>query len=326
MKVTSRFTPGLFVTLGFGFGCGSDTGMIDPGASREPGFSAASYSSWSLPVNLGPVVNSASNDQGGFISKSGLVLYFVSTRPGGVGGQDIYVSRRPSAEDAWQTPENLGSRINTGSNEASPTLSTDGHLLYFHSNRPGGAGGNDLYVSRRQDKLDDFGWGPPENLGPPVNSSGNERNVTLFEEDESEEIVVFFDSDRPGGPGGVDIYCSSLTSGNSFGPAVLVPELSSASNDLLPAVRRDGLEILFDSDRPGTLGLRDIWFSTRPNTSSSWSAPVNLTVVNTPANDQRAALSFDGTSLYLSSNRAGGFGDSDLYVATRTKTGSADEE
>jgi Tol biopolymer transport system component len=326
MKVTSRFTPGLFATLGFGFGCGSDTGMIDPGASREPGFSAASYSAWSVPVNLSPLVNSASNDQGAFISKSGLVLYFVSTRLGGFGGQDIYVSRRASTQDPWQAPENLGSTINTGSNEASPTLSTDGHQLYFHSNRLGGAGGTDLYVSRRHDKLDEFGWKPPENLGPPINSSGNERNVTMFEEDESEMIVVFFDSDRPGGPGGVDIYSSSLTSDNAFGPAVLVPELSSLSNDLLPAVRRDGLELLFDSDRPGSLGLRDIWFTTRPSTSDSWSAPVNLTVVNTPANDQRAALSFDGTSLYLSSNRAGGLGDSDLYVSTRTKTSSESEE
>jgi Tol biopolymer transport system component len=326
MKVTSHFTPGLFATLGVGFGCGSDTGMIDPGASRYPGFSAVSYSSWSLPVNLGPVINSASNDQGAFISKSGLVLYFVSTRPGGFGGQDIYVSRRSSTEDSWQSPENLGSTINTASNEASPTLSTDGHQLYFHSNRLGGAGGTDLYVSRRRDKLDELGWKLPENLGAPVNSSGNERNLTVFEEDESGMILVFFDSDRPGGPGGVDIYSSWLTSDNSFGPAVLVPELSSASNDLLPAVRPDGLEILFDSDRPGTLGLRDIWFSTRVSTSDPWSVPVNLTVVNTPANDLRAALSFDGTSIYLSSNRAGGFGDSDLYVSTRTKISSDGEE
>jgi Tol biopolymer transport system component len=323
MKVTSRFTVGLFATVGLGIGCG---GMIDPEASREPAFSSAAYSSWSVPVNLGPVVNSASLDQGAFISKTGLSLYFVSARPGGFGGQDIYVSKRASTEDPWQPPENLGSTINTTTNEASPTLSADGHLLYFHSNRPGGAGGNDLYVSRRLDKLDDLGWKPPENLGAPINSSGNERSLTVVEEDESMMRVVFFDSDRPGGPGGVDIYSTSLTPDNSFGPAVLVPELSSAANELLPAVRRDGLELLFDSDRPGSLGLRDIWFSTRSSTSQPWSAPVNLTVVSTPANDLRAALSFKGTSLYLSSNRAGGFGDSDLYVSTRTKTASDDEE
>ena len=280
----------------------------------------ASNLNWSQPVNIGPPVSSASNDQGAFISKKGLSLYFVSTRPGGYGGQDMYVSHRATVDDPWGTPENLGPTINTSSNDASPTLSTDEHLLYFHSNRPGGLGGTDLYVSRRHDKRDDLGWQPPDNLGSEINSLGNERGLTLFEDDETETITVYFDSDRPGGLGGVDIYASTLSAARSFGPALLVPELSSPFNDLLPGIRRDGLEIFLDSDRTGTFGLRDIWVSTRARTSDPWSVPVNLgPVINSAALDGRAALSHDCTTLYFHSGRPGGLGDFDIYVSTRSK-------
>ena len=304
---------------------GVPTGAVGPAARASLAASdVPQFSDWSAPVNLGPMVNSSSDDQGAFISKDGLVLYFVSTRPGGFGGQDIYVTHRATVDDPWDSPQNVGPTINTSSNEATPTLSTDGHRLYFHSDRLGGFGGRDLYVSWRRDKQDDVGWESPENLGPEINTPGNERGLTLFEDDETETITVFFDSDRPGGPGGIDIYASTLNADGSFGPAVLVPELSSPFNELLPGIRRDGLEIFLDSGRPGTLGPRDIWVSTRASTLDSWSPPVNLTVVNSTAGDQRAALSFDGRSLYLASNRPGGFGDNDLYVSTRTKVTGPD--
>ena len=283
------------------------------------------FSEWSAPVNLGSPINSATNDQGAFISKDALSLYFVSTRPGGVGNQDIYVSHRASVDDPWGPPLNLGPTINTNSNEASPTLSNDEHLLYFHSNRPGGLGGTDLYVSRRLDKRDDFGWQPPENLGSEINSSGNERGLTLFEDEETETITIYFDSDRPGGLGGVDLYSSALDPDGSFASAVLVAELSSPVNDFLPAIRRDGLEIFLDSDRPGTVGLRDLWVSTRASTADPWSVPTNVgPLVNSAALDARAMLSFDGRSLYFHSGRPGGLGDFDIYVSTRTKLKAPD--
>ena len=288
---------------------------------------AASSTAWSQPVNLGPLVSSASNDQGPFTSRDGRSLYFVSTRPGGFGGQDIYVSHRASVDDSWGPPQHLDAPINTSSNDASPTLSNDGHLLYFHSNRSGGFGANDLYVSRRRDKRDDFGWQPAKNLGSEVNTAGNERGLTLFEDDETGAVTVYFDSDRPRGFGGVDIYASTLNADGSFGPAIMVSELSSLSNDLLPGIRRDGLEIFLDSDRAGTFGLRDIWVATRATTSDAWSTPVNLgPVFNSAALDVRAALSFDCTTLYFSSGRPGGMGDFDLYSSTRADCKSQEDE
>ncbi len=288
--------------------------------SAQGSLTAQSNATWSQPVNLGQPVSSASNDQGPFTSRDGLSLYFVSARPGGFGGQDIYVSHRASVRDPWGAPQHLGAPINTASNDASPTLSTDGHFLYFHSNRPGGFGANDLYVSRRRDKRDDSGWQAPENLGSEVNTPGNERGLTFFEDDETGTTTVYFDSDRPGGSGGVDIYVTTRDADGWFRPAILVSELSSPSNDLLPGIRRDGLEIFLDSDRPGTTGLRDIWVSTRARTTDAWSIPVNSgPVFNGTALDIRPALSFDCTTLYFSSARPGGLGDFDLYSSTRAK-------
>ncbi len=278
---------------------------------------AQQFSEWSAPVNLGPTVNSASNDAGSFISKDGLSLYFNSNRPGGFGGLDIYVSQRASVDDPWGSPQNLGPIINSSSDDQTSTVSLDGHRLYFASSRPGGFGALDIYVARRHDKRNDFGWEAPVNLGAGVNTSLPEIGPAPFEDDETGTITLYFSRDAIGAR---DIWASTLGADESFGPAVLVAELSSPFDDARPAIRRDGLEIFFDSNRPGSVGLLDIWVSTRASTSDRWSEPVNLgPVVNSAALDARPALSFDGTTLYFSSGRDGGFGGNDIYVSTREK-------
>jgi hypothetical protein len=103
-----------------------------------PSAHAQKYSDWSTPVNLGSVVNSASQDQQPAISKDGLSLYFTSNRPGGFGGFDMYVSQRASVDDAWGSPVNLGSNVNTSLNEGNPAFSRDGHAMFFQSDRPAG--------------------------------------------------------------------------------------------------------------------------------------------------------------------------------------------
>jgi len=288
------------------------------------------YSDWSAPVNLGPAINAAVPEQGPTISKNGLSLYFQSNRAGGFGGFDIYVSQRPTVDAPWGAPINLGSDVNTASDEQAPALSLDGHRLYFHSNRPGGFGGTDLYASRRHNKRDDFGWQPAENLGSGVNTAAQELQACVFEDDETGLITLYFTSpNRPGGLGGWDIYASTLQPDETFGTPVLVVELSSPFDDRAPGIRRDGLEIIFPSNRPGSLGslgLDDLWVSTRPSTSDPWSVPLNLgPVVNSEFSDAQPELSFDGTTLFFNgAGRVGGFGSFDLWVATRTKL-KADE-
>jgi hypothetical protein len=279
-----------------------------------------SFGPWDKPVNLGPVVNSAYNDNRPTISKDDLSLYFSSDRPGGSGGLDLWVSQRASRDDPWGVPKNLGPTINSSAEESAPSLSRDGHWLFFHSARPGGFGGLDLYASYRTNVHDDFGWQPPVNLGPGVNSASDDAGPILFQDEETGVTTLYFNSNRPGGPGDIDIYASTPTADGTFGPAVLVPELSSPSRDTRIALRHDGREAILATNRPGGSGGIDLWVSTRATTTDPWGTPVNLgSVVNTAFTDGAAALSSDSTTLYLYSNRPGGVGGDDLWVTMRKK-------
>ena len=278
---------------------------------------APKYSDWSAPVNLGAVINSSFNDQGPAISKDGLSLYFSSGRPGGFGGSDIWVSQRASQEAPWDSPINLGGVVNTAANESIPALSRDEHCLFFNSNTSGSF--NDIWASCRRHTHDDFGWETPMNLGEGVNSAFNDQGAGYFENDEGGAPLLFFGSDRPGGPGLNDIYVSQQLRNGSFGPASLVAELSSLADDLRPSVRFDGLEVFFFSSRPGSLGS-DLWTATRETVFDFWSNVENLgTVVNSSANDIHPYIAPDRRTLYFASNRPGGSGMQDLYVTTRTR-------
>jgi hypothetical protein len=281
---------------------------------------APKFSEWSAPMNLGPVVNSSSIDAGPVTSKDGLSLYIASTRPGGSGLNDIYVLQRNSVEEPWGAPVNLGGVVNTVSTEAGPGLSRDEHWLFFQSNRPGGLGALDIWVSYRQHIHDDFGWQPAVNLGPGVNSAFEDTSGGYFENDDAGVRQLFFASNRPGGLGQFDIYVSELLPDDTFGPASLVPELSSPLTEVDPSIRFDGLEVFFFSGRPVSFGGIDLWTATRGTVFDSWSTPTNLgPLVNTVATDTQPSIASDRQTLYFVSNRPGGFGDLDLYVTTRTK-------
>lgn len=296
-------------------------GMLALVITQAPSAQAQKYSDWSAPVNLGPVINTTSNDQDAAISKDRLSLYFASDRPGGFGGFDIYVSQRASVDDAWGPPVNLGPTLNTPFDEGNAAFSRDGHLMFFQSKRPGGFGGIDLWVSTRVHTHDDFDWQPAVNLGAGVNSGADDNGPTYFENDEEGAPQLYFGSSRPGGMGGADIYrCEQLADG-SFGAVVPVPELSSPFNENRPSIRHDGLEIFFHSNRVGSIGTAlDLWVATRESTLDAWSTPVNLGgTVNTAFQENQACLSPDNQTMVFSSNRPGGFGGIDLYMITRTK-------
>ena len=179
-------------------------------------------------------------------------------------------------------------------NDVSPMLTIDGHRMYFASNRPGGLGGNDIYVSRRHSERDDFGWQVPRNVGEGVNTAANEAGPFVFEDETTDTITLYFDSNRPEGLGpytedvvhnGNDIYTSVLEADGTFGPAALVEELSTVQADRKPTIRRDGLELILTSDRSGGLGIIDLWVSTRESTRDPWSTPINMgPTINGPGN------------------------------------------
>ncbi len=299
-----------------------------------PGARAQKFSDWSAPVNLGPVVNSEFHDQHPAISANGLSLYITSNRPGGFGKFDIWVSQRATLGDDWGPPQNLGPIINTGSTDQdqnyAPNFSGDGHRMYFCATRPGGFGGDDIWVSFREDTSDDFDWQPPTNLGSGVNTERSECAPTIFEDQREGVTTLYFtrcvssDSAQCGfeNPNQkFDIYASTLNDDGTFGTAVPVPELNSGYRDTRTAIRSDGLEFFLTSSRPGGIGFLDLWVSTRESTLDPWSQPVNLgSTINYPGYATGApALSADGTTLFFFSTRPGGFGLRDLYVSTRKK-------
>ena len=278
--------------------------------------SGMTFTPWSTPVNAETLpgtssdLNTAFNDGCPIQSPDGLSLYIASNRPGGLGGQDIWVATRETTDARWGAPQNLGPPINSSANDFCPTP-LRGTRLLFVSERggPGSCGSGDIYLARLNPAQ---GWGDPENLGCQVNSAAGEAGPSYFETASGAQL--YFSSARAGDS---NIYASPELADGSFGPAVPVSSLNSANDDFRPNVRKDGLEVVFDSNRSGTLGGQDIWSATRDSVDDEWSTPVDLTSVNSPANETRASLSWDGRTLTFGSNRTGTEGMADVYESTR---------
>jgi hypothetical protein len=288
--------------------------------------SSDAYGPWSNAVRVESIAGTDAGFNGPFldgcpfVSRDGRTFYMArGPQYGGSGGIDIWVSTRETTDGPWGAPVNVGSPVNSPANDFCPTISRDGHLFYFVSNRAGGCGGDDIYTTR----LRPDGWDPVANLGCDSaggpNSAGNEASPFPLPE-RAAGPTLYFSSTRAGTS---DLFRSE-SDGGAFGPAAPVAELNTGAADGQPNLRRDGLEIFFFSNRPGAQG-NDIYSATRETTSAPWSAPVNLGPnVNSAASETRPTLSWDGTNLYFGSNRAGGEGDSDVYVTTREDlTGSS---
>jgi Tol biopolymer transport system component len=273
------------------------------------------FSEWAPPVNLGSTVNSETFDVCPSVTRTGLSLYFGSTRPGGFGGVDLYVARRQSMSEPWGPPENLGPEVNSPYFDNCPLVTPDGRSLIFLSDRPGSLG-LDLYVASRRTKSNDLAWSAPVPLTV-LNSPFNELPGSAFEDAETGDLVLYFSSDRAGGFGGYDVYTTRAAEDGALLLPTLVGELSSPAHDLFPTVRKDGKELILSSDRVGTFGSLDLWAATRHDADARWSGLHNLGAdVNTSAFEQRSALSWDGRSLIFSTSRDGNF---ELYEVTRSR-------
>jgi hypothetical protein len=241
---------------------------------------ASGYSAnntWSVPADLGPVVNTAlADNRSPQVSADGRSLYLGSTRAGGYGGLDLYVSHRANPNSPWEEPVNLGPAINGTAGENNAYPSEDGHYLFFNSNRPGGCGGNDLYVSHRADPQDDGGWETAVNLGCVVNSSASDSGPVVIRDPATGLLLLFFASSRTGGPGMNDFYVSRQTEDGSFGATTLIPEISSPYDDNKLSVHPDGLDVFLSSNRPGggsgAAGF-NIWSAHRDSVTEPWSTP-----------------------------------------------------
>jgi hypothetical protein len=278
-------------------------------------YAGGKFSDWSAPTNLGTAVNSSFVEITPTVSKDGLSLYFSSDRPGTFGALDLYVSQRSSVEQPWGSPVNLGPVLNSAAVDQAPGLSRDGHYLFFATDRPGGLGGLDIWVSRREHTHDDFAWEPPVPITE-VNSSVNDAGPTFFE-NEGGRPQLYFNSIRPGGAGLADLYLTEQHEDGTWSSPTPVAELNTPFQEQRASIRHDGLEIFFGSTYPPSVGF-DLWTSTRENVTATWSTPVQINT-NSPLADIQPGLSGDGMTLYFSSNRPGGIGLNDIWVSTRER-------
>jgi OOP family OmpA-OmpF porin len=274
------------------------------------------FTDWSTPMNLGPAVNTAYSDSAPAVSKDGLSLYLTSVRPGnGAQGEgDIWVSQRSSVDESWGPPVNVLA-LNSEHTDQAPALSRDGHYLFFASDRDGGLGGLDIWVSHRENIHDDFDWETPVPITE-INSSKNDAGPAYFENDGGRP-QLYFQSQRPGGAGFADIYVSEQQEDGSWSAPQRVVELSTEFQEQRPSIRFDGLEIVFTSNRPPSVGF-DLWVSTRASVNDPWSEPVQLDI-NSSGSDNGPYLSGDGTTLYFTSDRAGSLASGDLWMSTRQR-------
>lgn len=170
--------------------------------SHDIYFSLLQGKTWSKPYNAGPKINSAYWDSHPSLSADGRTLYWLSTRPGGYGAEDIWYSTLDST-DHWTEAKNIGATINTPYKEFTPFIYTDGNTLYFSSEGHPGMGGLDIYYSTKNATGT---WSTPKNLGYPINTQDVESGFVLS----ANGKTAFYATEEKGHHFNIDIYTFPL--------------------------------------------------------------------------------------------------------------------
>ena len=286
---------------------------------------ADSVDEWKT-ANLGETINTTDHDAFPTITKDGLALYFsrgyVKKADGStaeawydVDDWDIFVATRPSLEAPWGDPIRLPDHINTDGEDHSVSLSPDGHWMYFSSNKLDTCGGLDIFRSHREDVGDHLAWGPPENLGCEVNTEEADVCVIYHQEENSDLVDLYFVSNREGSLGSVDSWRVSFDpKSGSYADAEHVLAVSSPGFD----GHLDPEAGYVWTEREGGFGGSDIWHSDRDD-EGNWLPPTNLgNSINTEYEEQLPSPFDHGRIVYFPSDRPGGIGNLDIYIARKS--------
>ncbi len=238
------------------------------------------------------------------LSADGLTLHFGADQPGV--NEHVFVATRGSRDAAFSAPT-LVNGVNSDASEGTPFSSTDGLTLYFYSSREGGQGDRDLWVSTRV--APDAAFTEPVSLAE-LGSAAADHLPWVS----PNELSMLFSSARRGVAGDVWLAQRAAKTG-AFGSPVPLEEINTDANEGRAVLSSDGLTIIFASDREGGQGTQDLWMATRDASGAPFAAAVNLIAQNSPALDQDPFLSADGTELLFASSRGG---PSALYRAIRT--------
>jgi len=225
---------------------------------------------WTRARNLGPPVNTPLNEGAQNLSADGKLLLFTKcNEPDGIGSCDIYESQYIEGK-GWSAARNLGPVVNSPQWDSQPCLSADGQTLYFSSNRPGGHGERDLWMSWRGSAegagsgevassggaLRPGDWTAPVNLGPVVNSPEMDQAPFLH----PDGATLYFTSEGHGTLGGSDLFlCRFGLDGHWQAPENLGFPINTSDNEGSLIVSPNGHTAYYASDRADSRGLLDIY-------------------------------------------------------------------
>lgn len=208
-------------------------------------------SGFTTAVSFGEIINTDENEGAETMNADGSLLFFTAcNRPDGYGSCDIYFSQKLA--NLWSVPSGIGKPINSGAWEAQPSFSSDSKALYFSSNRAGGFGGKDIWVSYLDENLK---WSEPFNLGPSINTKNDDQCPFIHADNQT----LYFTSNGWPGLGNGDIFVSRKTD-SGWTPALNIGyPINTENDDNGMTVSYDGKTAFMSSSREGGFGGLDIY-------------------------------------------------------------------
>ncbi|PQJ11393.1 hypothetical protein CJD36_006215 [Flavipsychrobacter stenotrophus] len=212
---------------------------------------------WLHPDNMGTPPNTISHEEGQFITADGHYLFFArndnrTDNGWAAGGFDLFMAYRLAVDSEWSIPQTFGGTINTPAYEGMPCVSPDNRTLYFVSDRSGGYGGLDIWMSRFENSR----WQLPVNAGPVVNTAGDETSPFIGLDNKT----LLFTSNGHPGLGGTDIFISRKINDLTWGKVENAGyPINTAFNEQSSWIVASGKKLYFASDRQGPPGNYDIY-------------------------------------------------------------------
>lgn len=225
------------------------------------------------------------------------------------------------AQPLRNLPEStFGAPLNTQNAEYNPIISPDGRYIVFQSDRPGGEGGMDLWLSENKNYKDRTGepiWTEPVNFRE-LNTPSYEGGFSLLFDKDNVPSEIYFSSysantknnasvdtrSTKDGYDGLNIYYTKRNRNGKWSLPLHLNVVNSNFDDRMPAISPDGKTLLFSSNRPGGYGKYDLWMSKRDTKTNTWNTPRNVGgEINSPANEIMPTFHFDGMSVFYSSDK-----------------------
>ena len=222
---------------------------------------------WTKATKLSSIINTPFNEGALSISSDGSYCFFTACgRSNGYGLCDIYMAKNENGK--WTRPVNIGRPVNSKYSEKQPSISSDGKTLYFSSNRPGGKGNMDLWVSTYENSR----WSEPQNLGDSINTFNSEISPFIHHDNQT----LYFASNGHMGMGGYDMFVSRKDSTEKWSrPENLGYPINTFGEEFGMIINSEGNKAFFSSDREKVTG-RDIYEFALPEKIK----PISVNYVN----------------------------------------------